>query len=82
MLKLHKIRMHGFQENGINQQPTEVFEKFRDNSTDFQCKTCEPGKTFSSKRNLQSHIQSIHKGLKNYPCDSCDKSFSQGLYEY
>ena len=86
LLKLHKIRMHGFQKNGINKPPLaaapEFFEKNRENNPNFQCKICKYGNTFSSKRNLQSHIQSIHKGLKNYPCDSCDKSFSQGLYEY
>ena len=69
------------------------FEKFRENDTpksmllalpiflnDFQCNSCEPGKTFSSKRNLQSHIKSVHQGLKEYPCDYCGKSYTQGMH--
>ena len=82
MLKLHKIRMHGFQENGINKSLTalpEVFAKNFENNSNFQCKICNYGNTFSSKRNLQSHIASIHKGEKNYPCDYCTKSFTQGM---
>ena len=48
---------------------------------DFQCNSCEPGKPFSSKRNLQSHIKSVHQGLRDFPCDYCSKSFTQGMFK-
>ena len=72
-----------------------IFEKNRENDTpknsilpltaplflnDFQCNSCEPGKPFSSKRNLQNHIKSVHQGLRDFPCVYCSKSFTQGRF--
>ena len=74
-----------------------ISEKNRENSTpknstilplmaplflnDFQCNSCEPGNPFSSKRNLQNHIKSVHQGLRDFPCDYCSKSFTQGMFK-
>ena len=44
----------------------------------FQCPLCE--KSYSSKRNLQLHIKSIHEGVKSYKCSYCPKSFTQGMF--
>ena len=46
----------------------------------FQCPLCE--KSYSSKRNLQLHIKSIHEGVKSYRCSYCPKSFTQGLFTF
>ena len=34
-------------------------------------------KTFKSKQLAQHHIDNVHKGLKKYVCQQCDKSYTQ-----
>ena len=29
---------------------------------------------------MKKHIATVHEGHKNYKCESCDKSFSQGVH--
>ena len=33
-------------------------------------------KTFGSAKNLQSHIKSVHKDVKNHKCETCGKAFN------
>ena len=35
-------------------------------------------KSFSSAQYLKKHIHIIHDGQKDFKCESCDKSFSEG----
>ena len=42
-----------------------------------ECLTC--GKVFGES-NLKRHIETVHKGLKNYKCDLCAKSFGTAQY--
>ena len=41
----------------------------------FQCNLCDT--SFSQKRHLNRHIESVHKGIKPFKCKYCDASFSQ-----
>ena len=45
---------------------------FHDN-TDKKCDIC--GNRLSGLKNLKCHINSIHNGLKEHKCDSCEISF-------
>ena len=40
----------------------------------FKCDSCE--KSYSTKKNLYRHVESIHDGIK-YQCDICDKMYSE-----
>ena len=64
-------------EVSINDSQSEILSLGKNN---FQCHLCE--KSYSSKRNLQLHIKSIHEGVKSYKCSYCPKSFTQGLFVY
>ncbi|KAI8350299.1 hypothetical protein B0O80DRAFT_389281 [Mortierella sp. GBAus27b] len=37
--------------------------------------TC--GKSFSRKHDLQRHEASVHKGERNFVCETCTKSFAR-----
>ena len=62
-------------EVSINDSQSEILSLEKNN---FRCHLCE--KSYSSKRNLQLHIKSIHEGVKSYRCSYCPKSFTQGLF--
>ena len=62
-------------EVSINDSQSEILSLGKNN---FQCHLCE--KSYSSKRNLQLHIKSIHEGVKSYKCSYCPKSFTQGMF--
>ena len=55
----------------INLKNTSTLEKKKA----FECEVCK--KRFSQKKNLSTHILSIHEGKKGFKCNFCDKSFSQ-----
>jgi len=42
---------------------------------DKKCDFC--GKPFGSKQVLDRHINSVHRGLKEFSCKMCDKSYTQ-----
>jgi len=60
-VKLHRVHMR-------------FHEQKRKNLT-FTCETC--GKEYKSKVSLESHIDTIHKGLRNFDCDICGKLFTR-----
>ena len=62
-------------EVSINDSQSEILSLGKNN---FRCHLCE--KSYSSKRNLQLHIKSIHEGVKSYKCSYCPKSFTQGMF--
>ena len=41
----------------------------------YTCNTC--GKEYMSNPSLQSHIDTVHKGQRNFPCDICGKLFTR-----
>ena len=41
----------------------------------FSCKSCD-NKSYTTRRALRHHIRIVHEG-KRYPCQSCDKIFTQ-----
>ena len=62
---------------GEDDEPKETSENERQISSDSRSSVCpECGKVFTTKYNLQKHIQSKHEGIK-YPCNHCDYQATQ-----
>ena len=40
----------------------------------FACEKC--GSNFSSKKNLEVHVETIHEGKKPFACSLCEKQFA------
>ena len=67
-----KIQMEAEFKNNMASQP--VSEEFEILVKVHECKQCT--KTFSRAGGLKRHIHTIHKGHKDYKCESCrDLSF-------
>ena len=43
-----------------------------------RCELC--GKNFTKQSRLQSHINSIHKNIRNFQCQHCDKAFKAKIH--
>ena len=43
-----------------------------------RCELC--GKNFTKQSRLQSHIDSIHKNIRNFQCQHCDKAFKAKIH--
>merc|ERR1719300_1809182 len=59
----HRSRKHG-----VNSKGEEVPKKF------YPCDTC--GKLLTSRMKLQTHIEVIHEGRRDFKCRFCDKTFT------
>ena len=51
-----------------------MWQEFMKKKKPFTCCFCNPN--FFENRELKIHIFSVHKGIKPYKCEVCNKSFS------
>ncbi len=54
--------------------PNSLETTFTENAKSLQCNVC--CKTFTDRRKLTRHVQSVHEAVRKHQCDDCPADFS------